>query len=499
MKEIIELVNLVKLKATKKIEFFSLDNQSNLDKLYYGVVEKKLKTDAEAASFIYNTLATDKKYLMLKSRLEDRLLEVIYYWNDKQFDSNPMDEAWERCSMLLITAKKLITLGNIKLALKILDETNEVAEKFELFTLINEVCNLIIEVRINHKQKFNSISLINKISKSVMFLNEISKADLIKVSFYESIRLTKNKTLLETEIEKIKKLEFSDVFKVKVFYFESYLIYHGKQNNYNEIVRICGEFIDYLLSKRHLISNEYLIELPLLEINAHLMLKNYSNGISLARNKISLFEEGTKDWYSFLKLYALCAIRSKDFVELEEIFNLIINEPEYKDSSQENKLFWNVLAAYYNLYYKFALTDSDYSNSQIFRRKFNVNKLLREKYVYSKIFHGYSLSSLILICLNAIADNKLQNLENLHPIIKKLIVRFNLKEDDNNSIVFLNLVSNIIGKQYNIPKIGNVNEKHLQKLKNNLNITELEVIPYLELWDLTLIALKKIDKIKIKR
>lgn len=496
MKEIIELVNLVKSKATKKIEFFSLENQSNLDKLYYGVVEKKLKTDAEAAMYIYNTVATDKKFLMLKSRLEDKLLEVIFYWNDKQFDINPIDEAWEKCSMLIITAKKLVILGNVKLAIKILDETIDIAEKFELYTLINEVCNIFIEIKINLNQKFNVSYYTNKIYQSVIYLNEIGKADLLKANFYESIRASKGKSILESQIDKINELEETNVFKVKVIYFETLLTFHEKQKNYSQIVQICGDFINYLLTKRHLVSNEYLIELPLLEINAHLKLKNYENGIILAQNKIGLFEEGSRDWYKFLKFHALCSIRLQNYIELEGIFDLILDEPNYKDTSEENKHFWNTISAYYNLLLKFGLSDSNYTNSQTFKRKFNLNKLFREKFVYSKVYHSYSLSCLILLCLTSLIENKFQNLENYHLIIKKLIVRFNLKEEDNNSIIFLNLISNIIGKQYNLERIEKVNEKHLLKLKNYTRNSELEIIPYLELWDFTLQALKKITKNK---
>ncbi len=498
MKEIIDLVNLVKSKATKKIEFFSLDNQSNVDKLYYGVAEKKLKTDEEAALFIYNTEATDKKYLMLKSRLEDKLLEVIYYWNDKQFDQNPIDEAWEKCSMLLITAKKLFILGNLKLAFKILDETIDIAEKYELHTLINEVCNLIIEIKINQNQKFNFSYYTNKISQSVIYLNEIAKADIIKANFYESIRASKGRSSLDFEIEKISQLELTNLFKVKVIYFESLLTIFEKQKNYLKIVLICGEFIDYLLSKRHLISNDYLIELPLLEIKAHLELKNYSNGITLAQNKIALFIEGSNDWYTFLKYYALCAIRSNNFIELEGISDLILAEQDYKETSQENKNFWNIIATYYNLFSIINSNESNYTKSQIFRRKFNLNKLYREKFVYSKTYHGYSLSCLILLCLTSLIEKRFQYLESLHDEIKKLLIRFNLKEEDKNSIIFLNLISNIIGKQYNLELIKKVNEKHLVKL-NNDNITELEIITYLELWEIILKAIEQLNLTKKNR
>ena len=82
MESISELIKLVTQKRVKKIELFdetSRNKSSNYFKLFDGIHSETYDSDEEAASDIYNCLPSEKKYLILKTRLKQKLLNTLFF------------------------------------------------------------------------------------------------------------------------------------------------------------------------------------------------------------------------------------------------------------------------------------------------------------------------------------------------------------------------------------------------------------------------------------
>ncbi|WP_027000294.1 hypothetical protein [Eisenibacter elegans] len=82
METLTELIDLINQKRIKKVELFderSRSKQSNYYKLFYGITSGKYLTDQEAAEDIYQCDASEKKYLILKSRLKQKILNTVFF------------------------------------------------------------------------------------------------------------------------------------------------------------------------------------------------------------------------------------------------------------------------------------------------------------------------------------------------------------------------------------------------------------------------------------
>lgn len=83
------MVGLVTKQRLNNIELIDErlpDGKENLYlKLFKGIADGVFNSDEEAALQLYQTSAKNKKYLMLKSRLKERLINTLFFLNHKKF------------------------------------------------------------------------------------------------------------------------------------------------------------------------------------------------------------------------------------------------------------------------------------------------------------------------------------------------------------------------------------------------------------------------------
>ena len=77
-----ELIKLVTKKRVKKVELFdenSRNKSSNYFKLFDGIHTRRYQSDTDAAQDIYQCDPSEKKYLILKTRLKQKLLNTLFF------------------------------------------------------------------------------------------------------------------------------------------------------------------------------------------------------------------------------------------------------------------------------------------------------------------------------------------------------------------------------------------------------------------------------------
>src|SRR5262245_22169678 len=115
MKIFKEMVTLVKKQRLTKLEI--IDEKQPLTKenlylrLYKGISDGTFETDEQAAASLYQTGPDDKKYLMLKSRLKERLINTLFFLNHHKIQDSAYQKAVYQCNRNYFCAKILITHG----------------------------------------------------------------------------------------------------------------------------------------------------------------------------------------------------------------------------------------------------------------------------------------------------------------------------------------------------------------------------------------------------
>src|SRR5678816_2716075 len=115
MKVFKEMVTLVTKQRLHKIDVIDEKAPVTKDNLYLklfkGISEGVFLTDEEAASALYQTSPNNKKYLMLKSRLKERLINTLFFLNHKKIQDSSYQKAVYQCNRNYFCAKILLTHG----------------------------------------------------------------------------------------------------------------------------------------------------------------------------------------------------------------------------------------------------------------------------------------------------------------------------------------------------------------------------------------------------
>ncbi|MGB3617499.1 MAG: hypothetical protein WBA12_05225, partial [Catalinimonas sp.] len=82
MNNLRQIIDLVTHKRIKKVELFdesSRNKSSNYYRLFEGIRSRRYQSDDDAAADLYDCAPTEKKYLILKTRLKQKLLNTLFF------------------------------------------------------------------------------------------------------------------------------------------------------------------------------------------------------------------------------------------------------------------------------------------------------------------------------------------------------------------------------------------------------------------------------------
>src|ERR1043165_7816874 len=150
MKVFKEMVSLVTNQQLNKIEVIDerqpLSAGNLYQQLFDGISKGTFTSDEQAASALYQTSPSDKKYQMLKSRLKDRLINTLFFINHKKIQESAYQLSVYQCNRNYFCAKLLLTHGARTSAIAMARTTLTQAEKFDL----NEIAYLCARMLRHH-------------------------------------------------------------------------------------------------------------------------------------------------------------------------------------------------------------------------------------------------------------------------------------------------------------------------------------------------------------
>ena len=126
MDELKELIAVINKQVIKRIEVMgnSTNYSSKMRKLYDGISAGELSSDEAAAKLLYNSSPDNVNYKKLKYRLQQRLINTVFFIDVSQSQFNENQKAYFNCWKDWAAAKILIgkaaRLAPLEIAEKIL-------------------------------------------------------------------------------------------------------------------------------------------------------------------------------------------------------------------------------------------------------------------------------------------------------------------------------------------------------------------------------------------
>lgn len=504
MEELKSLIKIVNKQKTKSLGLFAedLNNTSKIRALYDGIASGTIKNDRNAIETIYQSSNSLQAFKKLKLRLRKRLLNAIFFidinkpsFTDYKKAKFELHREWAATRLLIDRGDRVVSLSllqhSIILALKF--EFTDIAvlclrDLVKHFSIVNPNAKKASYYQSLLEQKTQLLSEELKIEK---YYNKLSLLSITDKSPDQS-KLIKSIENIEEELEYIFNNHKSLLVTVHYFYIlsEKYLI----KKQFKKCVELCNLSLQYfntLKFKNKIVEGQINNTLIL----SFLSLNEYKKAISLIDKNLQIFPQRSYSWYKVLSHKSNAHLLLKDYNVAIELVHSVLNTKQLVNFGHYFELF-QLKEAYLDLLVR---SNRIMKPENANYRKFKLAKFLNNVPSFSKDKRGLNVAILIIGLLHLLRTNRFDKVLKRLDALKQYSYRYLRNDHTLRSNCFIKMLCKIPNANYHPIAF----KRHTKKLYDKLSSTsymysenpsEIEVIPYEDLWDIVLNILDKNKK-----
>ena len=497
MDEIRELIKIVMGNTKKNLPLLDLKNQTqNGNKemnLFLGIKSGQFNDDVEASNGIYGSEEVDFKFRMLKSRLNRKLLNHLFFmdFSSKCFtkSANLSQEVFD----YLHFSKMLLNVEEIKLGTKLLYKTIDIAKDCEYTVIVIDCLRALREVYAktyrpklfqNVKGQLDEYEALERIEEEAnIIFQENSLAINSTVNNRKKSVEPYQKAIeeLETLYRKTNSYNiFEKYFKMKVRYYEL-------KGDFELVLKLINDVEkEYDKGKiNHKRFDDLFANYS--KGNALIKIRRFKEGSIFLEKMLNEIDNSSKAWYAFAEKYVMLFIQNKQFDKASEIFIRVAGNKSFGNLEEKELLRWNIFRGY--LYY---LT----GNKKIIK-KFDFQSFIEEIPEFIKEDAGCHVAILILQFLNKV-DGDLSILHDILHAMDDYVNKYLNNSFSRRIKTFCKLLHKIAIHDRDFDTIV-LKSKYLQEKLFDSEIAgesfvDFEIVPYEFLWEN---VLNKVKSIKV--
>ncbi|WP_426493062.1 hypothetical protein [Hymenobacter sp. 102] len=434
---------------------------------------------------------TQATYRKLKSRVQQKLLNHLYFLDQTDPRHIASRRYEQQCLGLLHQAKILAGEGEYSMAEKLFRKFIRVADaaEFTAYAMLGAriLRNLYAEMRQPAKYKH----IVGQLSKYQQKLTLEEEAETlytdIKMAVNHKVRsrkyLLSQMPAYEARLEQLHK----KVKSYNTFHFLYFIRMTREElvGNYEEIINITaatekarkqGKINEKRFDKRF---NNYM------SVYAHLRCRKAEKGLALAEEYFKDFHYSSGNWFYFLETYLLLALYAKQYGQAFELLQQARKNPYYSKQRTAAQQRWEL----YEAYVQFVRPEQ----SPLKLRHFT--QFVQTVPDYGRDKQGYNVAILILQFLYFLQRRDIEGLLARLEGLRKYEQRHLRDPATLRSQLFFRMLLMTVKEHFVLA----VCEKKAAPLLERLRATaqpgeaygEIEIIPYEDLWELTLGILRQ--------
>lgn len=493
MDEIKDLIKIVTDHTKRNVPLLDLKNQhQNGNKemnLFLGIKSGAFNDDIEASHGIYGSEEVDFKFRMLKSRLNRKLLNHLFFMDFESKSFTKSTNLYQEALDYLHFSRMLLNVEEIKLGTKILYKTLDLATEGEYTVIAIDSLRALREVfaKTYRPKLFQNIK--ERIDQLESLERQEEKADEIFQENQLSINSTVNnrKKSFEPYENAIKDLEalynntksyniYEKYFKMKIWYYEL-------KGDFESVLNFISE-IEQKYEKGSINQKRFdSLFIQYAKGNALIKLRRFEKGSIFLEKMLNEIDNATKAWYVFAEKFIILNIQNKQFEKASEIFFRVANNKSFADLNEKEVMRWNIFRSY--LYF---LT----GNKKIVK-KFDYQEFIEETPEFVKENAGYHVAILILQIMT-MTDGDLSLLHGKLDAMDDYVNRYLNNSFSKRTKTFCKLLHKIAihNRDYDtiILKSKYLQEKLLESGIAGESFVDFEVVPYEYLWENVLNGVK---------
>lgn len=329
MKSLIPIVNSLNGKEKRLIKkFFAIQSNGEERKklqLFMLILDKKVKTDADAAKILYDGDAPNSAYSHVKRRLKKDLLNFILFQDTSQRDVAKRVQAEVTCSKMSLQGKLLIQRGIYDEGEKLLKKALELAEEYELYTDVLNIKNLL-RTTVGYRKGADAYM---EYSKNMEFyVEELGKWLKVRQYYYQftlpnEFYANKKVEYREMGVEMIKELqemnEDNSSDRFTFWYYFARIYYHNIIHDFESSKDYGHELLSILNSGSIMLSRQSLAAIHRDLSYAYMNIGNFEKAIEHAHLSVDNFRKGMVNELRSLEYLFFAHLRNKDYPAAMEV------------------------------------------------------------------------------------------------------------------------------------------------------------------------------------
>jgi len=496
MQDLIELTSLFRRTKFRNNGLLQaiIDPETQMGKLFGALFRQEIESDDDMRRLFPEFAADSNKLYTIKSKLKDRLLDLVFLLDFKEAGYTDRQHAFHECSKRMASAQMLIGRGARTVAIGLLEQLLRQTRRFEFTELSSDVLRTL---RL-HYSMMEDVKKFESAEAELTALEEVWRLERKVESMYASLMMSHvNKKSDKKTIADQAKRHFEEIApyldEVKSFKFQLFgrllelSIYDGK-HNYRTVATLSEDAITFFEQKN------YQSGLSLQVFYYHLLLsclylKAFEKAQSIIGRYTDLFEEGSFNWYKVQELYYLIAMHSGQYQAANGIWQVVNRQPGFAMQPEVIGEMWQIFGAFQHLLVRNGMVAADELSAT--DAGFRMGKFLNSLVVFSKDKRGMNIPVMVVHFLYRMAEGRFEQLADRAEALERYRKRHLEHEDTMRSNLFFSLLLSLPAAEWKRDKVEQATSGLLAELqqtpleKANQN-HEVEIMPYETLWNMAL-------------
>ncbi len=499
MQELIELSSIITKKKLMKLSILG-QSDSKLDHFYELLAGSQVKTDDEAAKQLYQKTGSHSPYQKLKSKLKNRMVDMLFLIDVNQPINNNAGRAYEEAWRLWAAANLMLLKDAMISGIDYAEKAMRLAIKYEHADLVVQIAKVLRKFYATRMGDEKSFNYYDQLYKNY---TKLSQAEAQAEECYERIMMlaVKEKPTGQ-EISQLGEnfyrqleplLDQHKTFTIHRFIRYIQVTYLLNACQFEETIEASQKALDFFYQKEFNLKST-IIGFLQHQLVCYTQLKQYEEGRKKLSECLELYDDyNGYGWFKIMELGLILYFHSKHYQEAYELIKEVLEHPKLRYQDMYTQESWKIYKSYVH-YLVFIKKVTPAEDDKQFNN-FRLGKFLNEVPLYSRDKRGMNIPILVIQILFTIAMKRYDQAFDRIEAIEKYTSRYIRKDDHFRSNCFIKMLLQIPVAGFHRRAVQRYAEKYQKKLFSQpLEIAnqphEIEIIPYEELWGMALQSLE---------
>ena len=502
MKYLKDLISIVGKNKVKNIEIIGneLSKDQKLYKLYDGILQQKFSSDTHACKELYGTNDLNKGYRNIKSRLEKRAINTLFFIDQNASSYTDLQKANLSCYKNLAAIKIMAEHGARKASIKLSEKTLKIALKFEIHDI---AINLLKDLRTYYGTLLGDQKRLKRYNHIFKHLKEDRDYEELAREMYDNLasNFVQSKTIKPFHIKIAKTyakeleplLEKSTYRQFRLFAHTVLVLRFQMENDHIGTINACNQALHFFQNQPHQ-SKTQIFNFIFKRLSSYTQIKEYEAADLDAKYCLTLVSEGSVNWFIVSQFYILLLFHSKKIQEAFSFYRKVRFIRKKKKSNLEiGKEFWNIIEAFIDYFIRIGEIEIPINKR---KPRFDSRSFVKSLPAFSRDKRGMNIMILVLQILFLFGEKKEDEVNERMEALRNYTSRYLRKNDDFRSNCFIKMFLKIPESNYNRIALERNTKDLFKKLKTKpLEVAskpiEMEIIPFEMLWKMVLESLDR--------